>query len=214
MEQKIREKIDIFFSSYPSRQFKKNEIVLRPEEEISSIYLLKEGFVRMYVLSEQGQEVTLHIFKPVSFFPIMLVLSTVKNKYFFEAMENLSLIKAPADDTLAFLKSNPEVLFDLTHRLSDALCGFLLRTEDLMLQHSHAKVASLLLYLAKHLGKTATNNVFVPFALTHEDLASWLGLTRETVSRQIEDLTKKNIIAYKNHRIIIKDIEKLIIEAS
>lgn len=205
----VSHKIEIFCSQFPSRVFDKNQILIEPEEKISSIFFLKKGLVRMYIISEDGLEATIHVFRPGSFFPIMLWLSNKLNKYYFEAIEEVETVKAPADKVLAFVKNDPEVLFDLTTRFADAINGLMNRIEQLVSQGAYSKIASLLLYYADTFGQKKGNMYFFELPFSHDQIGTWVGATRETVSRQMEILEKKRIITHKNHKIIINDLVRL-----
>lgn len=209
MRNKINQKVDLLFSQFTLQEFKKNQIIIRPEEEITSLYLLKKGLVRMYIISEEGGEATIHVFRQGSFFPIMLSLSKKLNKYYFEAMEEVVTVKAPADKIITFIKSDPEVLFNLTTRFSDAINGLMNRVEQLISQSAYSKIASLLLYFSDTFGQKEGNMYFFDLPFSHDQIGTWVGATRETVSRQIEILEKKKIITHKDHKIIINDLKML-----
>lgn len=209
MQSRISQKIEEFFSQYTSQEFTKNQIIITPEEEISSIYLLKKGLVRMYIISEEGIEATIHIFRKGSFFPIMLSISNKPNKYYFEAMEEVEAVKALAEQVIAFIKSDPAVLFDLTTRFADAINGLMNRIDQLVSQGAYSKIASLLLYFSDTFGKKEGNMYYFDLPFSHDQIATWVGVSRETVSRQIEILEKKGIITHKDHKIIINDLAML-----
>lgn len=213
MEISVKNKVEVFFSKYISLTFAKNQIIISPEEEIMSIYLLKKGLVRMYIISEEGEEATIHVFRAGSFFPIMLSLSSRPNKYYLEAMEETEVIKAPAKEVTGFIRSNPDVLFDLTTRFAGAITGLMLRIEQLISQGAYPKIVSLLLYLADRFGKKQGESIVIGLRFSHDQIGSWVGVARETVSRQMEKLEKKGIISQKDHKITINDIERLQEEA-
>lgn len=209
MNTPVKTKIKNFFSKYTSVTFTKNQIVISPEEDITSIFFLKKGLVRMYIISEEGLEATIHVFRQGSFFPMMLALSNSINKYYYEAMEEVETLKAPPDTVIEFIKSDSEVLFDLTTRFSIAIKGLMNRIEQLVSQGTYSKVASLLLYLADTSVDRDNNRHLIDLKFSHDQIGTWVGATRETVSRQMEKLEKKRIITHHDHKIIINDIERL-----
>lgn len=209
MEPSVQKKLADFFSGYRPLNFKKGEILIRPADSITDIYFLKKGFVKQYTTSEDGDEVSIHIFKPTSFFPIMLALSDAENSYFFEAMNHVEVVKAPKGETLEFIKEEPEILFDLCRRFAAGLNGLAKRIDALMFESAYKRVSSLLLYLGKRFGEKKRGGILIQLTLPHKDIASWVNLTRETTSRQLEKLAKMGIITYKNRLILIKDIKML-----
>ncbi len=208
MNQKVLEKIDKFFSGFYPVSFEKGEIIIHPDGKIQNIFLIKQGKVRMYTVSDDGIEVTLHIFSPQSFFPMMLSLSEVYNKYYFEALEKIEAIKAPVDKVIDFVKNDQEVLFDLTTRFSDAILGLTLRIETMAFEDAYNRIASLLYYLADKFGEVSEDKAVINIPLQHGDIANWVGLRRETVSRQFEKMQKAGILESKNKQLII-NMQKL-----
>lgn len=213
MKKAVERKLDTFFLQYKPLTYQKGKIILSANDPVSSIFLLKSGFVRQYYISKDGEELTLHIFKPMSFFPLMLVLSNSPNKYYFEAVSKTGVLRCPTEEVLAFIKQENDVLFDLTSRFAKGLVGLADRLEELTLGSSHYRICSLLIYLASRLGKKSKAGIEIELSLAHRDIASWVGTTRETASRQLKQLVKKKIISYKKGRFIILDFAGLRKEA-
>lgn len=208
MKQSVSEKIDKFFSGFYPVSFEKGEIIIHPDGKIQNIFLLKKGKVRMYAVSDDGQEVTLHIFRPHTFFPIMLSLSEAYGKHYFEALEKVEAVRAPVEKVIEFLKSDQEVLFDLTTRFSNAISGLTLRIETMAFEDAYNRIASLLLYLCEKFGEVSKDKTIINMTLQHDDIANWVGIRRETVSRQFEKMQKEKIVENKNKQLVI-NIQKL-----
>src|SRR5579859_6699619 len=87
MEKIIEQKLDSFFFQFRTVHFEKREIIINATDSIDYIYYLKKGLVKQSFITEDGEEIIHHIFKPISYFPMMLVLSNISNNYLFTAME-------------------------------------------------------------------------------------------------------------------------------
>lgn len=205
----IQEKIRKFFSVYPVSNYKKGEIIIKPIGKINDNYYLQKGLVRMYILSEEGEEITLHIFRPGTFFPIMLSMNNVSNKYYFEAMDKVEIRKAPLENVIRFLHEDTEVLYDLASRFASAINGFLLRIESMTFEEAYRKMANLFIYLADRFGERQDEDIVIKIPLGHKDIANWIGIRRETVSRQFEKMQKDGIVVSSNKQLVIKDLKKL-----
>jgi CRP/FNR family transcriptional regulator len=210
----IKNKVEQFFSPFATSYFIKNQILISPDEDITSIYFLKQGLVRMYIISPEGGEATIHVFQVGSFFPLMLSLSNTPNKYYFEAMENITVVKAPSDKVSSFIQDNPDVLFNVTTRFASALSGLMDRIEQLVSHGAYSKIASLLLYLADTSVNKNKDRHMIDLQFNHEQIATWVGVARETVSRQLEKLENEGIITQKDHKIVINDLARLKDEVS
>lgn len=201
--------IDGFFAHYSSMTYKKGEFILRAEDMPFGVYYLKTGYVRQYLLSPSGETFIVHIYKPGSFFPLTWILNDTPNVYHFEAITSVTVARAPKDAFLAFLKDHPEALFYATQRLALGLSGFVSRVAQLVLDDAYTKTILLLLYYAENFGEPTNEGIALSIPLTHREIASWIGTTRETASLQVENLVKKGFLATRGRLLIVKDPIKL-----
>ncbi len=182
---------------------------MRPGDEPQGVYFLKKGFVRLYSLSLKGEELTLIIFKPETFFPISWVVNNSVNAYYLEAMTRADLWKAPREELLKFLQENPDVFIDYVRRIAVRMDGLLNRMEYLAFGTAYAKVASILMILSDRFGQKDGYKVLVEVPLTHSGIASLVGVTRETASIELKKLEKKGLISYKKRQILVNNIVRL-----
>lgn len=201
--------VEAFFSHYPKLTFKKGSIIVRAGDVPSGVMYIIRGHVRMYAISPLGDVVVLHVFKPGSFFPMLWAMGSEENRYYFDAATPIEIYRAPREDVLAFCEHNPKVLFDLTRRLLAGIQGLLTRLESLVFGEASAKTALLLLHYSKLFGEETPEGTVLKVSLTHREIASWIGTTRETASLQIERMQKEGIIRYRGRTIIIVDPEGL-----
>lgn len=206
MKNPTEKKIVDFFSAHQLIELKRGKVIFYPGDTITNIYYIQQGQVKQHAITEAGEEIALHIFREGTYFPIMLSLAGAQNTYTFEALTDVQAWKAPTHDVIAFLKNDPEVLFELATRLSQGIMGLLQKIESILSQDSYKKLCSLLLYFAKHFDKD-TSQITIP--LTHAEIASWIGSQRETVSRNMEKLKEKNIITYEKNSVNILDKKAL-----
>lgn len=138
------------------------------------------------------------------------------NPYSAEAATDVELCSFPKRDFEAVLRRHP----GLEHRLfADTLTELDAAREWMLLlgrKTAHEKVASFLLLLARRAPDVGcghaegTNFAQYKLPLTRADIADYLGLTLETVSRQMTKLSSAGTLKLGEHReIIVPDIEAL-----
>lgn len=209
MEKSVISKVNKFFSKYQAIELKKGEILIRADETPSSIFCLKDGIVKMYAISPNGEELIINVYRPVSFFPVSYVCNNSSNRYFFETLTPAFFYKAPPEQFLLFLKENNDVLLDLVSRIYHGLDGFFLRMEYLMAGSAGKRLLTELLIFAKRFGQKTKGSTLINLKLTEKNLASISGITRETVSREIQKLKKIGLLSYKKSVLTINDLKKL-----
>ncbi len=211
MESRSRKKIEDFFSDTETIRYKKGEVLIRADDSIHWIFYLKNGYVRQYSITKDGQETTVHIFRPASYFPVMIVFAKVNNPFNFEALSDIEIKRKPVDEVLEFIKNEPDVLFDLTTRFARGLFGLSLRVENLSFENAYKRLVLFMLYLAENfsLPSKKINNVTIGLKLTHSHIASYIGTSRETTSKEIEKLAKSGAVGKNGQFIVIKNVKKL-----
>lgn len=207
MDDVVQQKLEAFFTQFKTQQYKKGEIVIRADDNPSGIFYLQQGTVKMYLISRNGDELVLNLFKPIAFFPMSWGINETDNPYYFEAMDNVVVNRAPREKVLAFLKENPDVVLDLLARLYRGLDGVLTRMAYLMAGNAYARLITELLITAKRFGTVGKEGV--KFTITEKDLSASAGMTRETVSREMKRLKEKGLVTFQRNELQIKSIEAL-----
>jgi len=197
-------RLDLFFAKFKPLHYKKGETILRAGDPPAGVLYLKKGFIRLYSISRDGEELTLIIFKQGDFFPIMWAINATPNTYFLEAMTPVVLWRSPREKFLEFVQSDKRALFELTSMMLTRFGGLLTRMEYLVFGNAINKVASILLICAERFGKKKGRTTVIQAPLIHSDIASLVGITRETASIEMKKLEKEGAIAYRGHLLVIK----------
>ncbi len=212
---------DIIDLLLKGRQYKipKGQIIQSTEDRRVFNYL-KSGYVKRYLISNNGTYGVQVIYGPADMFPITLAFSAIFDRelnespetYYYEAMTDVELYTIDESTLKEAVEAHPKLYRDFF-----AICGIRLHStlhglENLTLSNSYHRVAHEIVYLGKKFGEKTADGTKIKVALTHQDLADILSLTRETVSTAMVQLRKNKLIT-TNKNIVIPDIEKLQEEA-
>lgn len=200
---------DEFFKQYPHENFKKKSIILRSGTIPREVFYIKKGYSKAYAVSPEGEELTMIIFQPGDFFPLISTMESKKVNYYIEAMTDLELIRVPRIKFIEFLKNREDLLSDFTMRLTARFEGVLLRMQYLVFGSASQKLASILVILAERFGREVKDTVIVKAPLTHKDLASLVGITRETTTLILKQLVKEGFIEIVKKQIVVKNLKHL-----
>lgn len=211
MDDRIQDKIDTFFTQFKHQLYKKGEILIRADEDPSGVFYLRKGIVKEYSISKKGDEAVVNVFKSNAFFPMSWAINDTPNRYFYEAVNDLDVWRVPKEEVISFIKSNPDVLYNLMSRVYKGTDGILTRMTYLMSGNAYARLITELLIYAKRFGEEQNT---VEINLSESDLAAQSGMTRETVSREIKLLKDKGLIISSKNKFSIKDLQKLEMELS
>lgn len=209
MNDGVQKKLNLFFSQFKDKAYKKREILVRAGDEPTGLFFLKNGVVRQYTITPEGEELNLNTFKAASMFPVGWIVNDASGQYFFEALSDCEVYIAPKSDALKFLKSEPGVLFDLVQRIYRGLDGYFVKIEQSMTGSAQSKLIIELIVLARRFGKKLNKSTRIELKLTERDLGSQSGIARETVSREMKKLKQKGLVNFQKNMITIKDLELL-----
>jgi CRP-like cAMP-binding protein len=203
------DKLHAFFTNYTLLKYKKRDMILRANDTSSSVFLIQQGYIRVYRISEQGEELTLTILRPGDFFPLTYNLNTTSNPYYLEALTPLEFWRAPQDRFMEFIRENIDVYFELTNKILIRLDGVLSRMEYLIFSNAYTKIAATLLTCAKRFGDLKGEDIILKVPLTHKDIASFVGITRETTSLEMKKLENDGFIGKEGKYLVVKNYKKL-----
>lgn len=206
---------EIFYKQFSIRNYKKAEMLIRADDDPQGIFCLKKGYVRQYTISKSGFELTLHILKPISYFPMVWAINGTPNVYFFEALTPVEVGRAPRDQVVNFIKDKPTVIFELMSELVEDYAESLTRIEHLVFSDAYRRVISVLLYISKHFGeKSGGNKITVRHRFTQQDIATLVGVARETAGKELIKLEKNGLVKSVDHSMLFENIQKLELELS
>ena len=203
-----------FYKQFKTRNYKKGEILVRADDDPQGIFCLTKGYVRQYIISKNGYELTLHILKPVTYFPLVWAINGTPNVYYFEALTPVEVGRAPRDEVVEFIKDKPTIIFALLSDLIERYAETLTRMEHLVFSDAYRRVVSILIYIAKHFGEEQGKSIIVHHRFTQQDIATLVGVARETAGIEIAKLEKKGLIQYVDHAMIFENIALLNAELS
>ncbi len=205
MSEDVSNKIEAFFENYRSRKYAKGQILILNGDDTTYVYHLIDGRVKQYDVTYRGDEIILNVFKPPAFFPMSLAINKVPNPYIYEAETDIEIRQAPADDVVRFIKENPDVLFDLLSRVYRGVDGLLGRLAHLMASSAKGRLMFELLIACQRFG-SKNDDGSCSVALNEKDLGARAGLSRETVSREMNKLIKDKLATLKGGTVTIQDL--------
>ncbi len=201
-----------FLERHPSRSFKKGEIIIFQGEAPRSAYVVKQGVVKAYNLSTEGDEKPVAFYAADNAFPASWLYGKAASAvYYYEAFTpEVEVYSLDRSEFVDFIKKRPELMYqELQRSLADQL-GATMRLNAL--QHSRAsdKLAYTLHYLALTHGRPAgKDRIEITLGLTHQDFANLTGLTRETAATELNKLKKQRVIDYGKHTPYQLDLRRL-----
>lgn len=183
------------------RSFPKNAVLVTEGDTTDSLYIIQSGKVKIFLSDEEGKEIILKIQNPGEYFGEISLLDSAPRSASAMASEDCKLYVVSKKDFEAFLVQHPEISLKIIRGLTACLRRLTDNVKSLALMDVYGRIASTLLKLAED----DNGKMVIKQRLTHKDIASMVGSSREMVSRIMKDLTRGGYLATDNNRITINE---------
>jgi CRP/FNR family transcriptional regulator, cyclic AMP receptor protein len=184
-----------------------NQVILLENDWGSSVYFILDGWVKIRTYNLDGKEITLNIIGKGEIFGEMAPLEEVPRSTDVITLVPTTIGNMPAQDFVHLLHTEPQAGVRLAQlmarRLRQVNRRLRLRESD-----STSRVVDVLLFLADGQGVKRSTGYSIP-NLPHRELSSLSGLARETVTRVLSKLERKNLIVRERDLMIIPDPQAL-----
>ncbi|MDP3941057.1 MAG: Crp/Fnr family transcriptional regulator [bacterium] len=195
----------------PPEQFvKKGAILFNTGDPLGRLYLIKEGFIKIYRLSEEGRETTSYLLGPGQLLGIRTLLS--KDDRTLHAAEAVTALKVQTisrKDAFDRILNDPEILIELLQAYRDRLALTEKKFESFIYASTTPRVAIFLADCAEKFGKTVGKEIEIGLELTHQRIAEFVGAFRETVTLSLHRLENEGIIRVNRGRVTVLSLQRL-----
>lgn len=180
----------------------KGKIIYMPGETGEALFLLKRGSVHLYRLSSEGRKLIVQTVGPMTFFGQMASVGQNMQDLFAEAAEESLLCVMGRADVERLILSKPQVALRMLEEVGQRMHDAQERLGESAFKAIPARVAALLLRLSE--GSTREIS-----GMSHQDLADWLGVYRETITNTLDRLRDDGVIEISRKRVTVLDVDKL-----
>ncbi len=189
----------LFESLGTVRSFAKGEIIYRQGDLATTFCYLKKGRVSVFMTSIDGMEKTLNtaskgeLLGEGAFFDKKPRVSSAR------AVTNCEVVMIDEQTLTNLFAKHPKLAFELLEILSNRIRLLSAQLDSMTFLQADARIARLLLQSEKD-GRVA---------LTHEEIASAVGVSRVTVSKTLGKFSANGDISTAYRKIVIKNRARL-----
>lgn len=204
------ESIVAHFSDGLLQRFSKEETIINGYDEPDGVYLIKEGFIKACSVSQDGHGNLLLIHEVGEFVPLPWALDGAHTTgLFYVAMSDVTVLRVPKEKLRTAMGINSWLSQEVLKQAVNIITVYTQRIQTLEFRSARGRIISELLSLAERFGKPQNKEVVIDVPITHQDIADSINMTRETASRELEILTKEELIDQKDHLLIIRSLARL-----
>lgn len=197
--------IDLLLSSTSLKKVGRGEQIFSEGIDATAFFIVVSGKVKIYKLSPDGKEYTLHIHGPGDLVAEAAIFDSMVYPASCLALEDTTLMRVSREGFLNLIRTHPELSLKMMSGYSKRLRQFVAKIEELSLKDIKSRLAGYLL------DNSVVEKGITVCHLTNskKEISSLLGTIPETLSRALAFLKQRKLIIEKDNTIILPDPEKL-----
>ena len=172
------------------------------------MFFVIRGKVPVVNYSLTGQKITLNDISEGEYFGELAALDGQPRSASIMALTDCLIVALSPVQFVQILERHPKVTLKALRRLSQIVRLSTERIMDLSTLGANDRVLADLLRLADA-GDKKDNTAMIRPIPVHEDIASRIGTTRETVARVLNDLARRGIVKRTKDALVVSDMARL-----
>ncbi|WP_040725740.1 fumarate/nitrate reduction transcriptional regulator Fnr [Thiomicrorhabdus sp. Kp2] len=187
---------------------KKNQHLYEAGQKFNSIFAIRAGVIKLYSYSDSGEEIVHGFYLPGD---VVGFDGLVEQHYLYNAvaLDSTSVCTLPYSElnelSMKIPNLNQQIMMVMSKKMQDGR----MHSELLIKRNADQRVAQFIWNMAeRYKGRGYAYDEF-RLSILHRDVALYLGLTPETVSRILARFNSEHVVSWKKKEVIIYDEAQL-----
>ncbi len=195
------------------RYYERNALIVEEGSVPQNFMVVSRGKIKIYGYSQDGKEQIMYILAPGDFFGARNLIHDRKADFNAQAMEDTVVCMIQRERFQELLLKFPGISI----KIMDVLCDRLEKMEAMFRKISpkdvDSRVNMILLELSRKYGRKNGGGILIELPMSREEMANYIGVARETVSRKITSLRDEGIIEIIGNKKI-RILDEVALESS
>jgi len=189
--------------------YPRQAVIFFQAEKGDHFYIVKSGSVKIYRLTEDGREIILDVFATGDFFGEMALLDKDIRSATVQTREPTTLLVMRRTDFQEMIQRQPEIALNIISILSQRLRRANTTIENFAFGDARLRVIHAITKLGQSYGKSTKKGLRLDLRVTHQELASLVGTSRETVTRTLLEMQNEGLVSLEQRHLVIHNLEAL-----
>jgi CRP/FNR family cyclic AMP-dependent transcriptional regulator len=185
------------------REFRAGEIICYQGDPGSTCHIITKGKVRIFLVGEDGRELSVRILGSGEMFGEMALLEGLPRSANVETLEETQTLELQHDALLGSLRKAPSLALNLLRSLSARLRLSTVEAEQLASLTVVERLTRQLHKLAEWSGRPTADGVRIMVPMTQQELATLIGTSRESVNRALVQLRRQGKVRLDKGWIVL-----------
>ncbi|MFD4644488.1 Crp/Fnr family transcriptional regulator [Lentzea sp. NPDC058436] len=190
-------------------EFPRGHVIFAEGEPGDRLYIIQSGKVKIGRKSPDGRENLLGIFGPSDMFGELSIFDPGPRTSTATTVTEVRAVSMDRSALRQWITNRPEIAEQLLRAVARRLRRTNNMLADLIFTDVPGRVAKALLQLAQRFGSQEAGLLRVTHDLTQEEIAQFVGASRETVNKALADFAHRGWLRLEGKSVLILDPERL-----
>jgi CRP/FNR family cyclic AMP-dependent transcriptional regulator len=203
-----RSTLDATAPNWTTRTYQRGEIVFNQGDRGDALYILVEGVAKVFVTSEDGDQMVLVTLRPPATFGELALVDGLPRSASVEALERITVLVLGRRAWGELVEHHPELRAGLLTSLGALLRRLTDQASDFVFLDLQGRVAKVLVTSAER-GERSSEGIVLDLNMTQGDIARMVGGSRQAVNQILGSLASRGYLELRGRTIVIRDLEPL-----
>ena len=190
--------------------YKKDDFIYFKDQSSEKIYMVSSGRVKIGTYAPDGKEIVKAILTRGEVFGELALAGESVRQDFAQAMDHdTHVCDMTIEDLQGLMAEDKELSLKIMRIIGFRLRKVERKIESLVFKDARTRIVEFLKEMAEEKGQKVGFETMIKNHLTHKDIASLTGTSRQTVTTVMNELREDNLINFDRRRILIRDLDKL-----
>ncbi|MBX2859297.1 MAG: Crp/Fnr family transcriptional regulator [Cellvibrionaceae bacterium] len=185
------------------------QLIVHSGEHTNEVYFIVGGTVRATQFTPSGSEVAYQDLEVGEMFGELAAIDEQQRTTDVIALVKTELLWLSRSDFIQLIETTPEFTWGVLKRMSYMNRFLCARVFEYSALNVRSRIRAELIRLYEKSGRLVDGVAFVENPPKHQELANRLATHREAVTRELNDLQKKNLIKKERNLLVFLDLEAL-----
>ncbi|HSV84989.1 MAG TPA: Crp/Fnr family transcriptional regulator [Levilinea sp.] len=195
--------LEIIMAEAQELSFDEGSYVFYQDDPAERIFVLKSGRVKLYQVSDDGQQILMRMLTPGMMFAAISLVEGAVYPVSAEAAEPVEVIYWSQEAMLGMIRQFPVLAINAVKILAGHVREFQNRFREQATERVERRLARTVLRLANQAGRKIEQGVLIDIPLTRQDLAEMSGTTLFTVSRILSQWEDRGLVLGSRERLVV-----------
>jgi CRP/FNR family transcriptional regulator, cyclic AMP receptor protein len=178
-------------------------------EPVAGLYVIAHGRARVVRGAGESRALTVAYRGPGEVIGEIAITDLLTHEDTASATEPVEIVQVPVRHVHDVLRRNADLAKRLLQLMVVRRLDTERRIESLLSRTVESRVAEFLLDAAQRHGIPDSRGLLISVKYTHQEIADYVGSTRETVTLTLGELRRKNLVMFDHRRIVVRDMDAL-----